>query len=220
MDPASFRLLQANLLLNLEGTAPLLLNAARGDAIGEAVIGLSPDNLGDHGVRSLASGTTACGSVGAGDGCAGEAGLAFAGLYREEIGQLARVQMTTPDRIEGGTSRASTALHFSGSIPRATRGTSSQAPRGSCRDRGIAAPRWCASSGLTASSAREGRIACPSASQAARRSRHPGTRLVHGVHANAGHPWARRPLQAPAGRRFEWRAAVHGWGRCRGGDCR
>lgn len=81
MDPANFRLLQANAALNLEGVQPLLLNVALGDASGEAVMELSPDNLGDHRVRR-------------------ETDVPPAGVFGEESRRLVRVPMTTLDRIE------------------------------------------------------------------------------------------------------------------------
>lgn len=87
MDPGNFRLLQANVALNLEQPHPLLLNVAAGDSEGAAEMELSPDNFGDHRVRRAATGDVA-------------ASAEEPGFYGEEGRQLRRVPMTTLDRIE------------------------------------------------------------------------------------------------------------------------
>ena len=91
MDPFNFRLLQANVALNLALPQPLLLNVAVGESEGEAEMELSPDNFGDHRVRRGASGTDAGLSA---------ASAAEPGFYGEERRERLRVPMATLDRIE------------------------------------------------------------------------------------------------------------------------
>lgn len=80
MDPDNFRLLEANVALNLTSSRPLLLNVSVGDQVGEAVMEQSPDNFGDHRIRRAAA----------------PAG----GRFGEENWRQALVRMTTLDRIE------------------------------------------------------------------------------------------------------------------------
>ena len=80
MDPANFRMLEANVALNLAASRPLLLNVALGDRVGEAVMEWSPDNFGDHRIR--------CDHAPAG------------GRYGEDRRRQAAVAMTTLDQVE------------------------------------------------------------------------------------------------------------------------
>lgn len=80
MDPDNFRLLEANVAVNLAGRRPLLLNVALGDTIGSAIMERSPDNFGDHRVRTSKAPT--------------------AGIFGEERRTEAGVIMTTLDEVE------------------------------------------------------------------------------------------------------------------------
>lgn len=80
MDPYNFRLLEANAAINLTGRRPLLLNVAAGDSVGEMLMERSPDNFGDHRIRSE--------------------GPPAAGRFGEENRSQNPVTMTTLDRIE------------------------------------------------------------------------------------------------------------------------
>ncbi len=80
MDADNFRLLEANVAINLATSRPLLLNVAVGDTAGEAVMERSPDNFGDHRIRL--------------------ANAPAGGRYGEEARRQASVRMTTLDRIE------------------------------------------------------------------------------------------------------------------------
>lgn len=80
MDSDNFRLLEANVALNISGRRPLLINVALGDTVGEAVMERSPDNFGDHRIR-------------AGHAIAG-------GRFDEHRRMQATVMMTTLDTLE------------------------------------------------------------------------------------------------------------------------
>ena len=80
MDPDNFRLLEANVAVNLPPPRPLLLNVAVGDTVGEAVMERAPDNFGDHRIRATHA----------------PAG----GRYGEESRRQASVRMTTLEQIE------------------------------------------------------------------------------------------------------------------------
>jgi FkbM family methyltransferase len=80
MDPENFRLLEVNCRLNLDGPPPLLLNVALGERIGDAFMERSPDNFGDHRIRSDAT--------------------AVRSEYGEGRRAHARVAMTTLDQVE------------------------------------------------------------------------------------------------------------------------
>lgn len=80
MHPDNFRLLEANVAINLSAGRPLLLNVALGERVGEAVMEQSPDNFGDHRIHAAHSPS--------------------GGRYEEDGRRHAPVVMTTLDRVE------------------------------------------------------------------------------------------------------------------------